>query len=456
MIGMQSEKIVNDTIVALATPNGVGAIGVIRLSGAQSIPICNSVFSKNINEAKAYTMHFGSILDGEKILDEVIVSVYRNPKSYTGEDVVEVACHGSPYILQSVQELFIRNGARAANPGEFTLRSFINGKMDLSEAEAVADLIASNSEASQQLAMKQMRGGITHDIGKLREELIHFASLMELELDFGEEDVEFADRGELLKLVNQIESRVQGLMDSFRMGNAIKTGIATVIAGRPNAGKSTLLNAILKEERAIVSQIEGTTRDTIEEAIQVEGILFRFIDTAGIRSSEDSIEQMGVKKTLEKMEEARLIIYLFDIRNTSPEALREEIKEIPKNKLLLCANKCDDYKGQRFLWEDAFPEMLYISSKQNDIEQLLDRLKKEAILLSSNEDVMISNTRHYDALLQTHTALNQVLEGMANEVPSDLIALDIRHGLHHLGLITGEVSTDDLLENIFRNFCIGK
>jgi len=446
----------HDTIVALATPNGVGAIGVIRLSGESAVNICNGVFSKDILHADGYTMHYGHIVDGHRILDEVIVSVFRNPKSYTGEDVVEVTCHGSPYILQSVVQLFIEQGARAAKEGEFTLRAFVNGKLDLSQAEAVADLIASNSQASQQLAMKQMRGGITQDIGKLREELIHFASLMELELDFGEEDVEFADRDKLVKLVNEIQTRVESLMESFRMGNAIKSGIATVIAGKPNAGKSTLLNAILKEERAIVSQIEGTTRDTIEEAIQVEGMLFRFIDTAGLRDSDDSIEQIGVRKTKEKMDEAQKIIYLFDIRKTSPEALREEIKDVLVDKLILCANKCDDYQGQRFLWEDAYPDMLYISSKENDIADLLEKLKQEALTLSNTQDVMISNSRHYDALLNTNESLNQVLTGLNTGIPSDLIALDIRHALHHLGLITGEVSTDDLLDNIFSNFCIGK
>lgn len=446
----------HDTIVALATPNGVGAIGVIRLSGPKAVAICDGVFSKNIAQSAGYTMHFGSIRNGSKILDEVVVSIYRAPKSYTGEEVVEVACHGSPYILQSVIQLFIEKGARAAKEGEFTLRAFVNGKLDLSQAEAVADLIASNSEASQQLAMKQMRGGITMDIGKLRAELIHFASLMELELDFGEEDVEFADRDKLVSLVEEIQKRVLSLMESFKMGNAIKSGIATVIAGKPNAGKSTLLNAILKEERAIVSQIEGTTRDTIEEAIQVDGVLFRFIDTAGIRESSDTIEQIGVKKTREKMDEAQRIIYLFDIRKTSPEALREELEGIDQEKLILCANKCDDYEGQKYLWADVFPEMLYISSKENDIKDLLQKLKEEAQILSNTQDVMISNSRHYDALYQTHTSLLQVLEGLSTGIPSDLITLDIRHALHHLGLITGEVSTDDVLENIFRNFCIGK
>lgn len=446
----------HDTIVALATPNGVGAIGVIRLAGLDAISICDKVFSKDISDADGYTMHYGRIEDEGKILDEVVVSVYRSPKSYTGEDIAEIACHGSPYILQSVVQCLIRNGARAAKEGEFTLRAFVNGKLDLSQAEAVADLIASNSEASQQLAMRQMRGGITQDISRLREELIHFASLMELELDFGEEDVEFADRDQLVNLVNQIQTRVSALLESFKLGNAIKRGIATVIAGKPNAGKSTLLNAILKEDRAIVSQIEGTTRDTIEEAIQVEGIMYRFIDTAGIRDSSDTIEQIGVKKTLEKMDEAERVIYLFDIRNTNPESLREEIKNIPEEKLILCANKCDDYQGQKYLWQDAYPEMLFISSKEGDIDDLLKKLKEEAVSLSNKQDVMISNSRHYDALLQTHESLNQVLTGLDNDVPSDLIALDIRHALHHLGLITGEVSTDDLLDNIFRNFCIGK
>jgi tRNA modification GTPase len=453
-----------ETIVALATPVGVGAIGVIRLSGHDAISMAQSVFSKTIDDKPSHTLHFGRIVTPSndtdfKILDEVVLSLFKGPHSYTGEDVVEISCHGSHFIQQKIIELLIRQGAKNAKPGEFTLRAFLNGKLDLAQAEAVADLISSDSEMSHRMAIDQMRGGFSHKIKELRQQLIDFASLIELELDFGEEDVEFANRTELQTLVKDICKYINALKDSFSLGNVLKNGIATVIAGKPNAGKSTVLNALLNEERAIVSSIAGTTRDTIEEALVVNGVIFRFIDTAGIRLSEDEIEGMGVEKTFEKLNKADLILYVFDAKITSVENLKIEIEnlKISDKPIITIANKTDlgDISELKKTFKD-FPNTLYISSKQNDINELLAFLESKAVELNQSSQTLVNNSRHYEALHKSSLALAEVLEGLTNNRSSDLIALDIRKALYYLGEITGQVSSEDLLANIFGRFCIGK
>ncbi len=460
-----------DTIVALATPQGIGAIGIIRLSGKYAIDLCNQFFhGKNLTIQAANTIHFGTIRDEEnRILDEVLVSLFKAPKSYTKEDTIEISCHGSPFILQQVLQLFLRNGARMANAGEFTLRAFLNGQLDLSQAEAVADLIASSSEASHQVAMKQMRGGISLEIKKLREELITFASLIELELDFGEEDVEFADRTQLRLLMEKIQRYLNALLSSFHLGNAIKNGITTVIAGRPNAGKSTLLNVLLNEERAIVSEIAGTTRDTIEEILNISGVAFRLIDTAGIREATDAIEKIGVAKTMEKIEQSSLLVYVFDVIETEPHEVLEDLKQLCQEgqKLLVVCNKMD--WNPYFKIEDLLAKMggstlltkentIPISAKNNmNIEYLKEKLYAIAVDKKiSEESVIVSNSRHYDALNKALASMNDALYGLDNNITSDFIAMDIRRALAYLGEITGQVSVDDLLENIFSKFCIGK
>ncbi len=450
-------KDLSGTIVALATPPGIGAIGVIRLSGKDAIEICSSVFKgSDLHKADGYTVHFGKIFKGAQIIDEVLVSLFKNPKSYTGEDVIEISCHGSPFILQEVTELLIENGARLAEPGEYTLRAFLNGKMDLSQAEAVADLIASDSRASHKLAMDQMRGGFKMRIEKLRQELIHFASMIELELDFGEEDVEFADRNQLKDLVNNILQIVNELVESFRYGNVLKHGVYTVIAGRPNAGKSTLLNALLKEERAIVSDIAGTTRDTIEDVLNIKGLNFRLVDTAGIRNATDEIERQGIERTMDSIGKSSLLIYVYDAATMSLDEAEVDLEKLKADQIphIAIANKSD-------LMSDSAPrndDHWYMSAKNEaTIEKLTDRMFERAVNeLPQEADVVVGNLRHLQSLTESKSSLEQVLYGLDNETPSDLIALDIRRALHHLGLITGEVTTDDLLENIFRNFCIGK
>jgi tRNA modification GTPase len=462
-----------DTIAALATPPGVGAIGIIRLSGPDAVRIVDSVFyGKDLGQQASHTIHFGTIRDRSgRILDEVLVSLFIAPKSYTGEDVVEVSCHGSSYILQEVLELFIDKGARLAKPGEFTLRAFLNGRMDLSQAEAVADLIASSSQAAHAIAMKQMRGGFSDEIKKLRQQLIDFASLIELELDFAEEDVEFANRDELKRLVEKIQAVIQALIQSFKLGNVIKQGVSTVIAGRPNAGKSTLLNALLNEERAIVSEIAGTTRDTIEETLNIKGVHFRIIDTAGIREAEDTIEALGVAKTLQKVQQSALLVYVFDVIQTQPEEVRADLAKLVHAELpfLIVANKMD--LNPYTVFEHYFPpdiahEALPVSPdawvpvsaiNQMNIEYLKEKLYAAA--LSNDlllEGSVVANARHYEALRRAGESLERVLQGLSNQLPSDLVAMDIRQALHHLGEITGEISTEDLLGNIFSRFCIGK
>lgn len=448
----------SDTIIALATPSGIGAIGVIRLSGPGAISITNKVFKgKNLDNQASHTIHFGTIRDGETILDEVLVSLFIAPRSYTKENVVEISTHGSKYIIESIIKLLMRHGARAAKAGEFTMRAFLNGSMDLSQAEAVADLIASGSPAAHQLALQQMRGGFSTELQKLREQLIYFASMIELELDFGEEDVEFADRNDLKELIFQINKVLHRLISSFEQGNVMKNGVPVVIAGKPNVGKSTLLNALLNEDRAIVSEIAGTTRDTIEDEISIRGISVRFIDTAGIRSTEDIIEAKGVERTIEKMKQARLIIYLVDPEQSIDEIDIQlaELKTagIPFIGLM---NKMDIAQTS-----DLRPQtsgLIHISAKEKKgIEELKDEILHKVNLHNiSTDDVLVTNIRHTEALQKTEQALQRVLEGIDQRVTSDFLAMDIKQALHYLGEITGTVTTDDLLETIFSKFCIGK
>ncbi|WP_316737539.1 tRNA uridine-5-carboxymethylaminomethyl(34) synthesis GTPase MnmE [Pedobacter aquatilis] len=448
-----------DTIIALSTPPGSGAIGVIRLSGPDAISLTNSVFAgKNLEQQASHTLHFGLIKDNENIVDEVVAGLYVAPKSYTKENVVEISCHGSNYIIQQIINLLISKGARAAKPGEFTLRAFLNGAFDLSQAEAVADLIASNSKASHDVAMQQMRGGFANELKALRERLIHFASMIELELDFAEEDVEFANREQLKDLVNKINQVLRRLISSFEMGNVIKNGVPVVIAGKPNVGKSTLLNALLNEERAIVSDIAGTTRDTIEDELTIGGVVFRFIDTAGIRDTADIIEALGVERTLEKMKQAKLIIYMADA-NQSIAELEEQIRGLAQLAIpyLVLLNKADLIdENQRKAFESL--NVVFISAKEKiGIEALKDTLLEQVNLHHINtSETLVTNIRHVEALKQTENALQRVLDNADNPVTSDFLAMDIKQALHYLGEITGTVTTDDLLENIFTKFCIGK
>ncbi|WP_262245423.1 tRNA uridine-5-carboxymethylaminomethyl(34) synthesis GTPase MnmE [Parapedobacter soli] len=449
-----------DTIVALATATGSGAIAVIRISGTDAIAIVNRVFKgKDLSMQPSHTIHFGTIREGGEVLDEVLVSLFIGPNSYTGENIVELSTHNSRYIIERIIQLLIKEGARAAQPGEFTLRAFLNGKMDLSQAEAVADLIASNSAASHQVAMQQMRGGFSNILKQLREQLIHFASLIELELDFSEEDVEFANREQLKGLVLEINTVVGRLITSFEQGNVLKNGVPVVIAGKPNVGKSTLLNTLLNEERAIVSDIAGTTRDTIEDEINIHGVSFRFIDTAGIRDTLDIIEAKGVERTREKMRQARLIIYLADPQQDDIDEINSQIVEVAALGVpyVVVVNKTD-------LLTQAHKEALtaiaplFISAKNNvGVEELKEELLRKVNLHNlGTDDVLVTNIRHVSALQKTAESLAKVLDGIDNPVTSDFLAMDIRQALHHLGEITGSVSTDDLLDNIFSKFCIGK
>jgi len=461
-----AQQSIEDTIVAPATAPGQAAIAVIRLSGKAAISICNACFrGKNLESVAPNTIHFGTIRDGEVIVDEVLVSLFKGPHSYTGEDTVEVSCHGSMFIQQQVLQLFIRHGARSAAPGEFTMRAFLNGKLDLSQAEAVADLIASDSKAAHQIAMHQMRGGFSAEISKLREELIHFASMIELELDFSEEDVEFANRDELKALLLKTHKVAQGLIDSFQVGNVIKNGIPVVIAGKPNAGKSTLLNALLNEERALVSDIAGTTRDTIEDELNLNGVIFRFIDTAGLRDTDDTVEAMGVARTLEKVKQAAVVAYVFDVNELSGSALQAEVEKLQLEmegsdaQLLLLANKIDAQELSALKEEYShFPNLIFISAKERqNIEQLTSTLLQLVKIGDIGlQDTIVSNTRHHEALTNANTALMRAYDSLNTGITGDFIAMDIRQSLHYLGEITGEISPDDLLGNIFSKFCIGK
>lgn len=452
-----------DTICALATAGGIGAIGVIRVSGKNTFPLVNSIFKgKNLEQAESHTLHFGRIMQDDKVLDEVLASVFKNPKSYTGEDTIELSCHGSPYILQKILELLVQKGARLAKPGEFTLRAFLNKKLDLSQAEAVADLIAADSASSHQTAMQQMRGGYSLQIHTLREKLINFASLIELELDFAEEDVEFASKSELYNLVQNIYTLLQSLLESFRYGNVLKNGVPTVIAGRPNAGKSTLLNALLKEERAIVSNIAGTTRDTIEESFVVDGVTFRLIDTAGIRHSEDTIESIGIERTFEAIEKASLVLYVFDASSTTSEQLEEELSQLPNGNhaIIPIGNKVDLLSDTINPIQNTIHNtsaITYLSSlNKQGMDELIERLKQFIQTNKSGNDIVVSNIRHYEALQQASTALEHVLQAINMHMSGELLSLDIRKAIFHLGEITGEITTEDLLGNIFSKFCIGK
>ncbi len=464
--------ILQDTIVALATPAGAGAIAVIRVSGKEAIPIVSPIFrsvsGKVLDQQKSHTIHLGHIVDGSSTLDEVLVSIFKGTTSYTGEPTIEISCHGSSYIQQEIIQLLLRSGCRMANAGEFTLRAFINGKLDLSQAEAVADLIASDSEASHQIAMQQMRGGFSNEIKKLREELLNFASLIELELDFSEEDVEFADRKEFQELISRITRVLKRLIDSFAVGNVIKNGIPVAIVGEPNVGKSTLLNALLNEERAIVSDIAGTTRDTIEDEINIGGIGFRFIDTAGIRDTKDVVESIGIQKTFEKIDQAQIVIYLVNSEKLAANTI--ELKEIlleiekvknkyPQKPLLTVASKVDTLQETEITTLKSTIEHVHLlSAKKNlGVTELQDKLLEyvNTGALRKNETI-VTNSRHYDALLKALEEIQKVQYAIDNKVSGDLMAIDIRQALYHFGEITGEITSDDLLGNIFANFCIGK
>jgi tRNA modification GTPase len=460
-----------DTIIALATPSGVGAISVIRLSGEKAIEIVNDHFksikkNKSLKTQKTHTIHLGYIVNKEVVLDEVLVSIFKNPRSYTGENVVEISCHGSTFIQQEIIQLFLKNGCRMADNGEFTMRAFLNGKMDLSQAEAVADVIASNSAASHQMAIQQMRGGITNELKELRVQLLDFAALIELELDFSGEDVEFADRTKFKELVAKISFVLKRLIDSFAFGNAMKNGIPVAIIGEPNVGKSTLLNTLLNEEKAIVSDIAGTTRDAIEDELIIDGVAFRFIDTAGIRETEDVIESIGIKKAYEKAENAQLIIFLIDANKFSQasDEFLQEIKTIkerfPNKRLLVIANKIDTLScHDSSILQSEIEKVILLSAKQKTgIEELTSELTSlvHTGALSNNETI-VTNSRHFEALNNALTAILSVQQGIDLEISTDLFSIDIRECLRHLGNITGEYDVDkDILGHIFGNFCIGK
>ena len=474
-----------DTIVALATPSGAGAIAIIRISGENAIDMAAAVFQsvrgKDLAKQKSHTLHLGHIVDGKKTLDEVLVSIFKGPNSYTGENTIEISCHGSTYIQQQIIQLLLRKGCRMANAGEFTLRAFLNGKLDLSQAEAVADLISSDNEASHQIAMQQMRGGFSNEIANLRIELLNFASLIELELDFAEEDVEFADRSQFNELIDRIELVLKRLIDSFAVGNVIKNGIPVAIVGEPNVGKSTLLNALLNEERAIVSEIAGTTRDTIEDELVIDGIGFRFIDTAGIRETKDVVESIGIQRTFEKIEQAQVVLFLVDGSRLSVvgsqlsvDSLKIEIEKIrnqfPLKPVIIVVNKKDTLSQEQLhlivsqlKTDNQQPttdnvKLITLSAKQKigieDLKnQLLSFVNTGAL---RNNETIVTNTRHYDSLLKALEEIQKVKHGLQTNLSSDLMAIDIKEALYHFGMITGQVTNDELLGNIFANFCIGK
>jgi len=457
-----------DSIVAISTPAGSGALGVIRISGPDSVSIVDGIFSKNIANADGYSIHYGHIKRGEEVLDEVLLSVFRAPRSFTKEDVVEISCHGSPFILREVLSLLLEQGARLAKAGEFTQRAYLKGAMDLAQAEAVADLIASQSAGAHRLAMNQMRGGVSSELKDLREQLLNFTSLIELELDFGEEDVEFADRSQLEALISRMLAKVGNLIESFRLGNALKQGVPTVIIGKPNAGKSTLLNTLLNDNRAIVSDIPGTTRDVIEDRVIIEGIEFRLMDTAGVRETEDVIEAEGVKRTLALAQSAALLIYLFDCHNENPEEAASFINSLnlpSEIEVLSIGNKYDLLPNPRRYARQFDTDLagqhpwILISAREKVHMDKFRELMIEAVHNFSEageNQTLISNARHLSALQKAQASLQDVQQGMSLGVSGDLLSIDIRTVLHHIGEITGEISTDEVLGNIFSKFCIGK
>jgi tRNA modification GTPase len=456
----------SDTIVAPATAQGTGAIGVIRLSGKDAIAICQSVFKgKDLTKKASHTINYGHILDGDKVVDEIMVSIFLAPKSFTTENVVEISCHGSPYIIEQIVQLLIKNGARLANPGEFTMRAFLNGRIDLSQAEAVADLISSDSEAAHNIAINQIRGGFSNQIKNLRTELVDFAALLELELDFSEEDVEFANRERLISLIQKIRQTLKPLIDSFKYGNVIKSGVPVAIIGKPNAGKSTLLNALLNEERAIVSSIAGTTRDTIEETLIIEGIAFRIIDTAGLRETSDTIESIGISKALEKVQQAKILIYVFDVNDTSAAEVHEAINKFQRSDLyiILCPTKIDLIPGQK--WDYLIEKLqattiavIGISARENINIHLLkhEMVRYVSSLKENTQNTIVANTRHYNALLQANESLQNVIEGISQNSTTDILAFELKNALDYLGEISGAVTNDEVLGSIFSKFCIGK
>jgi tRNA modification GTPase len=457
----------NDTICALATPAGMGAIAMIRLSGPESFSIIDQVFTARsgspVSEAAGHTLHLGDLNGDEGIIDEVLVSVFRAPHSYTGDDAIEISCHGSPYIQQKIIELLISRGARMANAGEFTMRAFVNGKFDLAQAEAVADLIASGSKYAHDLALDQMRGGFSDKIKLLRQELLDFASLVELELDFAEEDVEFADRSKIGRILDGLESEIKILLKSFQVGNVLKNGIPVAIIGKPNVGKSTLLNTILQEEKAIVSDIPGTTRDSIEDTIIIEGIAFRFIDTAGLRTSHDTIENIGIERTLQRIKEANIILFVFDAASTADEVqeVLEEHRHLiedPSKRIILIGNKIDLLVEMPKGFKDLVElETIFISAKRKEnINLISDSLLRSVNMQQFADTTIVSNARHYEALSNSLQAIRDIRQGFDKNIPSDLVATDIRKALHHLGTITGQITSDEILGNIFGKFCIGK
>lgn len=450
---------IDNTIIALATPPGISALAVIRLSGKNAIEITQRVFKgKNLLQQPTHTVHLGGLGEKGRTIDEVMVAIFKEPHSFTKENSVEISCHGSPVIVKEIIKLLMTHGARLAKPGEFTQRAFFNGRFDLAQAEAVADLIHAENDNARQAALNQMRGGFSKEIQHLREELIHFASLIELELDFGEEDVEFAKREDLKKLIQQIQVYLQSLIQSFDQGNVIKNGVPTVIAGKPNAGKSTLLNALLNEEKAIVSDIPGTTRDVIEDEVLIGGVNFRFMDTAGLRETADVVESIGVERTRERMKNASLILYLFDLAQTSLEEIRTQEKELQSLGIpyLKIGNKIDQAKKE--VIEQLPDDFILISaSAKTNLSQLKDKIVSFFQIKEIKQgDVVVTNMRHYQNLIQTNDALDRVLHGMDHGITGDFLAMDIRQALHYLGEITGQITSDDLLANIFSKFCIGK